>query len=97
GELISRATKLQSSLLLNTDIRQDGAKASGKKLDLQCRAGSDDLEIDNSEFKRCSTSPSKLDPQYPKNLLINHAMLLYLKDNIGLDVNTHHILFLDVH
>ncbi|KAF9353999.1 hypothetical protein BGX34_011256 [Mortierella sp. NVP85] len=83
GEIPSRATKHQS-VNLGLDLGIELSKRSGgRKLDLQCRVGDQELEISNSEFKRCFSAPSKLDEQYPKNVLINHAMMLYLSEAIG--------------
>ncbi|KAG0212759.1 hypothetical protein BGX31_001429, partial [Mortierella sp. GBA43] len=73
----------------------DFSKGSGaKRLDLQCRV--DDLEINNSEFKRCDPNVTKLEQQFPKNVLINHAIMLYLNDHIGLPLEDIEIQALDV-
>jgi hypothetical protein len=95
GELPCNATKYQSSFLgieLNTEISKG---SGGKRLDLQCRVG--DLELNNSEFKRCGTTPAKLEQQFPKNVLISHSMMLYLKDVIDFPLDNCELQALDVH
>ncbi|KAF9344085.1 hypothetical protein BGX34_006006, partial [Mortierella sp. NVP85] len=95
GELPSRATKYQSTCL-GTDLSMEVSKSSGgRRLDLQCRVG--DLEINNSEFKRCESAKGRREEQLPKNLLINHAMILYLRDHVGLSPEEYELQALDVH
>ncbi|KAF9950313.1 hypothetical protein BGZ65_006710, partial [Modicella reniformis] len=73
-----RATKHQSN-----SLGMNLKSLRGKRLDLQCRAGEMELELNNSEFKRCFSTPSKLNQQYSKNVLINHSMILHLKEMIN--------------
>ncbi|KAF9349138.1 hypothetical protein BGX34_002015, partial [Mortierella sp. NVP85] len=95
GELPSTATKHQS-ISLGLDLNIEMSKGSGgKRLDLQCRAG--ELEVNNSEFKRCGTKSWKLDQQLPKNILINHSMMLYLKEKIDFPLEEYELQALDVH
>ncbi|KAF9960866.1 hypothetical protein BGZ65_011610 [Modicella reniformis] len=96
GEIPSRATKHQSTNLglgLNIEMSKG---SGGKRLDLQCR-GVDKLELNNSEFKRSSTSDTQVDQQLQKNVLINHSMVLYLKEEIGLPLDQHEVHALNVH
>ncbi|KAK3821015.1 MAG: hypothetical protein J3Q66DRAFT_398086 [Benniella sp.] len=95
GEIPSSTTKHQSTCLgLDLDI-EISKGSSGKRLDLQCRAG--DLEVNNSEFKRCGTTQGKLEQQLPKNLLINHSMMLYLKEKVDFQLGEYELQALDVH
>ncbi|KAG0004335.1 GATS protein-like 3 [Modicella reniformis] len=95
GELPSRATKHQSAYLgLELDIEMSKG-SGGKRLDLQCRAGN--MELNNCEFKRCDTAQGKLEQQFPKNVLINHSMMLYLKEKIGFPLDKYELQALDVH
>ncbi|KAF9163992.1 hypothetical protein BGX20_001120, partial [Mortierella sp. AD010] len=73
GEIPCRATKYQtSSVGLGLDL--DFSKSTGgKRPDLQCRLG--DLELNNCEFKRCDANSSKLEQQFPKNILIRDSKL----------------------
>ncbi|KAF8923208.1 hypothetical protein BGZ58_003237, partial [Dissophora ornata] len=96
GELVSKASKHRCEILgeeLNTDTT---TSAYGKKVDLQLRV-EDELELNNSEYKRCSTSQQKLDLQFRKNILINHSMMLYLEEMIGWSWDDFHLLAMDVH
>ena len=96
GEIPCRATKHQSTNL-GLGLNMEMSKGSGgKRLDLQCR-GVEKLEINNSEFKRSSTSGSQVDQQLQKNVLINHSMVLYLKEEIGLPLDQHEVQALNVH
>lgn len=45
----------------------------------------------------CSTTDSQLDQQYHKDLLINHSMMLYLKEKIGFQVEQYELQALHVH
>ncbi|KAK3821012.1 MAG: hypothetical protein J3Q66DRAFT_398083 [Benniella sp.] len=95
GEIPSRATKHQSTCL-GLELNIEMSKGSGgKRLDLQCRA--EDLEVNNSEFKRCGATQGKLEQQLPKNLLINHSMMLYLKEKIDFPLDEYELQALDVH
>ncbi|KAF9362208.1 hypothetical protein BGX34_006614 [Mortierella sp. NVP85] len=86
GEIPCRATKYQSANI-GLGLNIETSKASGgKKLDLQCR-GVEELEINNSEAKRCSPSDSTVDQLLQKNLLINHSIMLYLQETIGLQLD----------
>ncbi|KAF9950451.1 hypothetical protein BGZ65_006605, partial [Modicella reniformis] len=94
GELPSRATRHQSKGLgldLNIEISN---RSGGKRLDLQCRVN--ELELNNSEFKRCDAPQSKMDHQLRKNILINHAMMLYLKETIDFPLEMNNLQALDV-
>ncbi|KAF9405237.1 hypothetical protein BGZ76_006631 [Entomortierella beljakovae] len=95
GELTSKATKWQR-LLLQQELDHDtGTATYGRKLDLQCR--SEELELNNSEFKASGRSKEQVDLQYRKNLRINQAMMLYLRQNIGMQLEDLEVLALDVH
>ena len=92
----SRATKYQNDIL-GSELNIDMANGAGaRKLDLQCRTGSE-LEVNNSEFKRCFTTRTELDKQLRKNITICHSMMLYLKEKIALPLETYEVQALDVH
>ncbi|KAF9930562.1 hypothetical protein FBU30_000351 [Linnemannia zychae] len=57
----------------------------------------EDYELNNSEFKVDSTSEQQVEIQYRKNLRVNQAMMLYLKDQIGMPLEESGILALGVH
>ncbi|KAF9371739.1 hypothetical protein BGX21_005019 [Mortierella sp. AD011] len=95
GELASKATKWQR-LLLQQELDHDSGTATyGRKLDLQCR--SEELELNNSEFKANGRSKEQVELQYRKNLRINQSMMLYLKHHIGIGLEDLEVLALDVH
>jgi hypothetical protein len=95
GEVPSPATKHQIERLSSYLEIQMAKGSGGRKLDLQCRLG--DLELNNSEFKRCKSSATKLTQQHSKNVLINHSMMLFLEETIGFQVDSNNMLSLDVH
>ncbi|KAF9195257.1 hypothetical protein BGZ49_003058 [Haplosporangium sp. Z 27] len=96
GELTSKATKWQRRLLQKEMELESGSSLYGRKLDLQCRTV-DHLEINNSEFKTESRSEEQIEVQYRKNLRVNQAMMLYLRDQIGFQLQDLELLALDVH
>ncbi|KAF9898854.1 hypothetical protein EC991_010204 [Linnemannia zychae] len=67
---------------------------SGHKLTLR---SSEELELNNSEFKVDSASEQQVQIQYRKNLRINQAMMLYLREKIGMPLEDLDALALDVH
>ncbi|KAF9083059.1 hypothetical protein BGX27_004271, partial [Mortierella sp. AM989] len=73
---------------------EPGTATYGRKLDLQCRV--DDLELNNSEFKTHGTPMEQVKIQYRKNLRINQAMMLYLKEKVGIRLEDLEVLALDV-
>ncbi|KAF9901171.1 hypothetical protein BX616_002346 [Lobosporangium transversale] len=95
GELTSKATKWQRRLLQKEMELELGSSLYGRKLDLQCRTV-DHLEINNSEFKIDSKSDEQVEVQYRKNLRVNQAMMLYLRDQIGFQLQDLELLALDV-
>ncbi|KAF9579124.1 hypothetical protein BGW38_004754 [Lunasporangiospora selenospora] len=84
-------------MLLQHELQHNsGAATYGRKLDLQCR--SDDPELENSEFKVSGASLEQNEAQYQKNLRVNQAMMLYLREQDGyLSLEDMEILALDVH
>lgn len=72
-----------------------GSATYGRKLDLQCRA--EEYELNNSEFKVEGASEQQVEVQYQKNLRVNQAMMLYLKEQIGMPLEDLDVLALDVH
>lgn len=72
-----------------------GSATYGRKLDLQCRA--EEHELNNSEFKVDGASEQQVEVQYRKNLRVNQAMMLYLKEQIGMPLEDSNVLALDVH
>lgn len=72
-----------------------GSATYGRKLDLQCRA--EEHELNNSEFKVDGASEQQVEVQYRKNLRVNQAMMLYLKEQIGMPLEESNVLALDVH
>lgn len=72
-----------------------GSATYGRKLDLQCRA--EEHELNNSEFKVDGASEQQVEVQYRKNLRVNQAMMLYLKEQIGMSLEDLDVLALDVH
>ncbi|KFH73935.1 hypothetical protein MVEG_01148 [Podila verticillata NRRL 6337] len=95
GELTSKATRWQR-LLMQQEYNVDAGSATyGRKLDLQCRA--EEHEINNSEFKVDGASEQQVEVQYRKNLRVNQAMMLYLKEQIGMPLKDLDVLALDVH
>ncbi|KAF9405069.1 hypothetical protein BGZ76_006697, partial [Entomortierella beljakovae] len=72
-----------------------GTATYGRKLDLQCR--SEELELNNSEFKANGRSKEQVELQYRKNLRVNQSMMLYLKHHIGFELEDLEVLALDVH
>ncbi|KAF9327278.1 hypothetical protein BG006_009394 [Podila minutissima] len=95
GELTSKATRWQRLLMQQEYDVDAGSATYGRKLDLQCRA--EEHELNNSEFKVDSASEQQVEVQYRKNLRVNQAMMLYLKDQIGMPLEDSDILALDVH
>ncbi|KAF8926146.1 hypothetical protein BGZ47_002888 [Haplosporangium gracile] len=95
GELTSKATRWQRLLMQQEYDVEAGSATYGRKLDLQCRA--EEHELNNSEFKVDSASEQQVEVQYRKNLRVNQAMMLYLKDQIGLPLEDSDVLALDVH
>ncbi|KAF9898593.1 hypothetical protein EC991_010820, partial [Linnemannia zychae] len=95
GELASKATKWQRMLLQQELNHDSGSAAYGRKLDLQCR--SEELELNNSEFKVDGRSKEQVELQYRKNLRVNQAMMLYLRQQIGMRLEDLEVLALDVH
>ncbi|KAF9155567.1 hypothetical protein BGX21_004778, partial [Mortierella sp. AD011] len=95
GELTSKATKWQQTILRKELDIDSGSAAYGRKLDLQCHI--DGLELNNSEFKTGARSQEQVEIQYRKNLRVNQAMMLYLQDQIGFRLEDLEVLTLDVH
>ncbi|KAG0290191.1 hypothetical protein BGZ96_006342 [Linnemannia gamsii] len=95
GELTSKATRWQRLLMQQEYDVDAGSATYGRKLDLQCRA--EEHELNNSEFKVDSASEQQVEVQYRKNLRVNQAMMLYLKDQIGMSLKDLDVLALDVH
>ncbi|KAF9160337.1 hypothetical protein BGX21_004390 [Mortierella sp. AD011] len=96
GELASKATKWQRRLLQKEMQLDSSSSLYGRKLDLQSRTAGH-LEVNNSEFKADSRSYEQVEVQYKKNLRINQAMMLYLREHIGFQLEDLEILALDVH
>ncbi|KAF9178095.1 hypothetical protein BGZ51_007754 [Haplosporangium sp. Z 767] len=94
GELTSKATKWQRMLLKLECKIGTGAATYGRKVDLQCRMGT--WELNNSEFKTSSASDIQAAVQYRKNLRINQAMMLYLQEKIAMPLADLEVLALDV-
>ena len=94
GELTSKATRWQRLLLKQEYNIDTGSATYGRKLDLQCRV--DKHELNNSEFKVDAISSQQTDIQYRKNLRVNQAMMLYLKEEIGMPLENLEVLALDV-
>ncbi|KAI8349300.1 hypothetical protein B0O80DRAFT_489552 [Mortierella sp. GBAus27b] len=71
-------------------------RLGGKRLDLQLRSG--DCEISNSEFKRCSSTKTKMNHQLRirKNILNNHAIMLHLRVSSGFSLEQNNLHALDV-
>ncbi|KAF8984441.1 hypothetical protein BGZ46_007996 [Entomortierella lignicola] len=95
GDLTSKATRWQRLLMKQEYDMDPGLAMYGRKLDLQCRVG--ELELNNSEFKADTVPPSQVEIQYRKNLRINQAMMLYLKEQIDMPLQDLDMLALDVH
>ncbi|KAF9387789.1 hypothetical protein BGX21_000471 [Mortierella sp. AD011] len=95
GELTSKATRWQRLLMKQEYDMDPGQATYGRKLDLQCRVG--ELELNNSEFKADTIPPSQVEVQYRKNLRVNQAMMLYLKEQIDMPLQDLDVLALDVH
>ncbi|KAF9993352.1 hypothetical protein BGZ80_005332 [Entomortierella chlamydospora] len=95
GELTSKATRWQRLLMKQEYDMDPGLATYGRKLDLQCRVG--ELELNNSEFKADTIPPSQVEIQYRKNLRVNQAMMLYLKEQIDMPLQDLDVLALDVH
>ncbi|KAG0286665.1 hypothetical protein BGZ97_007348 [Linnemannia gamsii] len=95
GELTSKATRWQRLLMQQEYDVDTGSATHGRKLDLQCRV--DEHELNNSEFKVDGVSEQQVEVQYRKNLRVNQAMMLYLKEQIGMPLEDLDVLALDVH
>ncbi|KAF9314422.1 hypothetical protein BG003_004189 [Podila horticola] len=95
GELTSKATRWQRLLMQQEYDVDAGSATYGRKLDLQCRA--EEYELNNSEFKVEGASEQQVEVQYQKNLRVNQAMMLYLKEQIGMPLEDLDVLALDVH
>ncbi|KAG0059077.1 hypothetical protein BGZ89_000718 [Linnemannia elongata] len=95
GELTSKATRWQRLLMQQEYDVDAGSATYGRKLDLQCRA--EEHELNNSEFKVDGASEQQVEVQYRKNLRVNQAMMLYLKEQIGMSLEDLDVLALDVH
>ncbi|KAF9274896.1 hypothetical protein BGZ68_000271 [Mortierella alpina] len=95
GELTSKATRWQRLLMQQEYDVDAGSATYGRKLDLQCRA--EEYELNNSEFKVDGASDQQVEVQYRKNLRVNQAMMLYLKEQIGMSLEELDVLALDVH
>ncbi|KAF9291195.1 hypothetical protein BGZ74_000403 [Mortierella antarctica] len=67
---------------------------AGYKLSLR---SAEEHELNNSEFKVDSASQQQVEVRYRKNLRVNQAMMLYLKDQIGMPLEDSDVLALDVH
>ncbi|KAF8923985.1 hypothetical protein BGZ58_002313 [Dissophora ornata] len=95
GELTSKATKWQRLLMEKEYDVDSGLATCGRKLDLQCRVG--ELELNNSEFKADAIPTSQVEIQYRKNLRVNQAMMLHIKEKIDMPLHDLDVLGLDVH
>jgi hypothetical protein len=95
GELISRASKYQCEIL-GGEFNNTTTSAYGKKVDMQLRV-EDEIELNNSEFKRCLTNEQRLELQFRKNLLINHSMMLWLEEKLEWNWDGFPLQAMDVH